>query len=86
MPGLLQLLIAAALGLALSAAPVAAQDIRINPVPPHVRPNGPRCPTPPGSIMPPIFPPTSSATGANTIFTGKGISIGAASPEVPGSR
>ncbi len=85
MPVLLKLWTAAVLGLALAAAPVAAQDIHIDPVPLHVKPQWTPVPNVPGTFYAPICPPTSSAMAANTIFIGKAISIAAASPGGPGN-
>ena len=56
MPLLLKLWTAAGLGLALTAAPVAAQDIHIEPIPPHVKPQWTPVPNVPGAFYAPNIP------------------------------
>jgi hypothetical protein len=56
MAGLIRLLIIAVLGLVLSGAPVAAQDIRIEPIPPHVKPQWTPVPDVPGVFWAPNIP------------------------------
>ncbi len=72
MPGLLKLLIAAALGLALSGAPVAAQDIRINPIPPHVQPQWTPVPNASGVYYAPNLPTDVFRHGSKYYFYWQG--------------
>ena len=83
MPGLLQLLIAAALGLALSGAPVAAQDIRINPVPPHVRPEWTPVPNAPGVYYAPNLPTDVFRHGGKYYFYWQGYLYRGSKPRGP---
>ena len=83
MRGLLQILIAAALGLALSGAPVAAQDIRINPVPPHVRPQWTQVPNAPGVYYAPNLPTDVFRRGGKYYFYWQGYLYRSAKPKGP---
>jgi hypothetical protein len=83
MPGLLHLLIAAALGLALSGAPVAAQDIRINPVPPQVRPEWTPVPNAPGVYYAPNLPTDVFRHGGKYYFYWQGYLYRGSKPKGP---
>jgi len=83
MPGLLQLLIAAALGLALSGAPVAAQDIHINPVPPQVRPQWTPVPNAPGVYYAPNLPTDVFRHGGKYYFYWQGYLYRGSKPRGP---
>ena len=72
MAGLIRLLVATTLGLALSGAPVAAQDIRINPVPPHVRPQWTQVPNAPGVYYAPNLPTDVFRRGSKYYFYWQG--------------
>ena len=83
MPGLLQLLIAAALGLALSGAPVAAQDIHINPVPPHVKPQWTPVPNVSGVFYAPNLPTDVFRRGGKYYFYWQGYLYRGSKPKGP---
>ena len=83
MPGFLKLLIAAALGLALSGAPVAAQDIHINPVPPHVRPQWTPVPNAPGVYYAPNLPTDVFRHGGKYYFYWQGYLYRGSKPKGP---
>ncbi len=68
MSGLLKLLTAAVLGLALAAAPVAAQNIHINPVPPHVKPQWTPVPNVSGTFYAPNLPTDVFRRGSKYYF------------------
>ncbi len=83
MPGLLQLLIAAALGLALSVAPVAAQDIRIEPIPPHVKPQWTPVPNVSGVFYAPNLPTDVFRRGGKYYFYWQGYLYRGSKPKGP---
>jgi len=83
MPGILKLLTAAALGLALSGAPVAAQDIHINPVPPHVRPDWTPVPNAPGVYYAPNLPTDVFRHGGKYYFYWQGYLYRGSKPRGP---
>ena len=83
MPGLLQLVIAAALGLALSGTPVAAQDIHINPVPPHVRPAWTPVPNAPRVYYAPNLPTDVFRHGGKYYFYWQGYLYRGSKPKGP---
>jgi len=83
MPGLLKLLIAAALGLALSGAPVAAQDIRIEPIPPHVKPQWTPVPNAPGVYYAPNLPTDVFRHGGKYYFYWQGYLYRGSKPKGP---
>lgn len=83
MPGLLQLLIAAALGLALSGAPAAAQDIHINPVPPHVKPQWTPVPNVSGVYYAPNLPTDVFRRGGKYYFYWQGYLYRGSKPKGP---
>jgi hypothetical protein len=72
MSGLLKLLTAAVLGLALAAAPLAAQDIHINPVPAHVKPKWTPVPNVPGAFYAPNLPTDVFRHGSKYYFYWEG--------------
>jgi len=83
MSGLLQLLISAALGLALAAAPVAAQDININPVPPHVKPQWTPVPNVSGVYYAPNLPTDVFRHGTKYYFYWAGYLYRGSKPRGP---
>jgi hypothetical protein len=83
MPGLLQLLIAAMLGLALSGAPVAAQDIRIEPIPPHVKPQWTPVPNASGVYYAPNLPTDVFRHGSKYYFYWQGYLYRGSKPKGP---
>ncbi|MCL4500516.1 MAG: hypothetical protein M1438_01510 [Deltaproteobacteria bacterium] len=72
MPGLFKLLAAAALCLSLAAAPVAAQDINIDPIPPRVKPQWTRVPNVPGVFYAPNLPTDVFRHGSKYYFYWEG--------------
>ena len=72
MPVLLKLWTAAVLGLALTAAPVAAQDIHIEPIPPHVKPQWTPVPNVPGAFYAPNIPTDVFRHGSKYYFYWQG--------------
>ena len=68
MPGFFRLLAAAALGLALAAAPAAAQDIRIEPIPPHNKPQWTPVPNASGVYWAPNIPTDVFRHGSKYYF------------------
>jgi hypothetical protein len=83
MPGLLQLLIASMLGLALSGAPVAAQDIRIEPIPPHVKPQWTPVPNVSGVYYAPNLPTDVFRRGSKYYFYWQGYLYRGSKPKGP---
>ena len=83
MPGLLKLLTAALLGLALAAAQVAAQDIHINPVPPHVKPKWTPVPNVPGVSYAPNLPTDVFRHGGKYYFYWEGFLYRGSKPRGP---
>ncbi len=69
---LLKLWTAAVLGLALTAAPVAAQDIHIEPIPPHVKPQWTPVPNVPGAFYAPNIPTDVFRHGSKYYFYWQG--------------
>ena len=72
MPVLLKLWTAAVLGLALAAAPVAAQDIHIEPIPPQVKPQWTPVPNVPGAFYAPNIPTDVFRHGSKYYFYWEG--------------
>ncbi len=72
MSGLMKLLLAAALGVALSGTPAAAQDIRIEPIPPHVKPHWTPVPSAPGVFYAPNIPTDVFRHGGKYYFYWQG--------------
>ncbi len=83
MPGILNLLLAAALGLALSGTPVAAQDIRIEPIPPHVKPQWTPVPNVPGVFYAPNIPTDVFRHGSKYYFYWQGYLYRGSKPRGP---
>ena len=81
MPGLLKLLTAAVLGLALAAAPVAAQDIHIDPMPPHVKPQWTPVPNVPGVFYAPNMPTDVFRHGSKYYFYWEGYLYRGSKPQ-----
>ena len=69
---LLKLWTAAVLGLALAAAPVAAQDIHIEPIPPQVKPQWTPVPNVPGAFYAPNIPTDVFRHGSRYYFYWEG--------------
>ena len=72
MAGLIRLLIISALGLVLSGAPVAAQDIRIEPIPPQIKPQWTQVPDAPGVSWAPNIPTDVFRHGTKYYFFWQG--------------
>ncbi|MCL4501899.1 MAG: hypothetical protein M1438_08575 [Deltaproteobacteria bacterium] len=72
MPGLFKLLAAAALCLFLAAAPVAAQNINIDPIPPRVKPQWTRVPNVPRVFHAPNLPTDVFRHGSKYYFYWEG--------------
>ncbi len=83
MPGILNLLLAAALGLALSGTPAAAQDIRIEPIPPHVKPQWTPVPNVPGVFYAPNIPTDVFRHGSKYYFYWQGYLYRGSKPRGP---
>ncbi len=83
MPGLLKLLTAAVLGLALAAAPVAAQDIHIEPIPPQVKPQWTPVPNVPGVFYAPNIPTDVFRHGSKYYFYWEGYLYRGSKPRGP---
>ena len=83
MAGLIRLLIIAALGLVLSGAPVAAQDIRIEPIPPQVKPQWTQVPNAPGVFWAPNIPTDVFRHGTKYFFFWQGYLYRGNKPKGP---
>lgn len=83
MPGPLKHLAAVLLGLALAAAPVAAQDIHINPLPPHVKPHWTAVPNVPGVFYAPNLPTDVFRQGGKYYFFWAGYLYRSSKPKGP---
>lgn len=83
MPGLLKLLTAALLGLALAVAPVVAQDIHIEPIPPHVKPQWTPVPNAPGVFYAPNIPTDVFRHGSKYYFYWEGYLYRGSKPRGP---
>ncbi len=83
MPVLRKLLTAAALGLALAAAPVAAQDIHIEPIPPRVKPQWTPVPNVPGAFYAPNIPTDVFRHGSKYYFYWQGYLYRGSKPQGP---
>ncbi len=83
MPGLVRLLLAAALLLTLSAPPAACQDIRIEPIPPHVRPKWTPVPNVKGVYYAPNIPTDVFRHGGKYYFYWGGYLYRGSKPRGP---
>ncbi len=83
MPGLLNLLAGIVLGLALAAAPAAAQDIRIEPIPPKVKPQWTPVPNVPGVFYAPNIPTDVFRRGTKYYFYWQGYLYRGSKPRGP---
>ena len=83
MPVLFKFWTAAVLGLALTAAPVAAQDIHIDPVPPHVKPKWTPVPNVPGVFFAPNLPTDVFRRGGKYYFYWQGYLYRGSKPRGP---
>ena len=86
MPGLIRLLLAAALGLVLTGTQAAAQDIRIEPIPAHVKPQWTSVPNAPGVSWAPNIPTDVFRHGTKYYFYWEGYLYRSGKPRAPGNR
>lgn len=83
MPGLIRLLLAAALGLALAGTPVVAQDIHIEPIPPQVKPQWTPVPNVSGVYYAPNLPTDVFRHGSKYYFYWDGYLYRGSKPRGP---